>query len=101
MWPKKCILTGCFYSRPLEDVLDHIHMVHVNDNRGDRDDHLPPGEGDIDWPWILRELQRHRFSGILILELSSRPQESITEMLDRARQAHSYLVNLMLGMDGA
>jgi sugar phosphate isomerase/epimerase len=79
----------------------HLHMVHVNDNRGDRDDHLPPGEGDIDWPWILRELQRHRFSGILILELSSLPQESITEMLNRARQAQSYLVNLMLGMDGA
>lgn len=73
----------------------HLKMLHVNDNRRTYDDHLAPGEGSIDWPWIVGELKRCHFEGTLILELSRRPHESTSEMLDRAYQARDYLLTLI------
>ena len=72
----------------------HLKMLHVNDNRGDRDAHLPPGEGVIDWPWVIAELKRCHFSGTLILELSSRKHEPPGEILARARRAREDLRSL-------
>jgi sugar phosphate isomerase/epimerase len=95
-----CLDTGHAYlSRELGTVIHklsgHLHLVHANDNRGDRDDHLPPGEGHIDWPWLLSELDRCRFDGTLILELSSYDNESVPDMLARARHARDFLARLM------
>jgi sugar phosphate isomerase/epimerase len=95
-----CLDTGHAYlSRELGMVANklsgHLHLIHANDNRGDRDAHLPPGEGHIDWPWFVGELKRWNFDGALILELSSRENESVPDMLARARQARDYLTALM------
>jgi sugar phosphate isomerase/epimerase len=43
--------------------------IHANDNRGHRDDHLPPGDGHIDWSEIARTLMAVNFSGWAMLEL--------------------------------
>ncbi|MEO8614300.1 MAG: sugar phosphate isomerase/epimerase family protein [Luteolibacter sp.] len=99
-----CLDTGhAFLARELGTVIHklsgHLHLVHVNDNRGDRDEHLAPGEGHIDWPCFIRELKRSNFSGTLILELSLRDQESVSGMLERARHARDYLTELMLNPD--
>jgi sugar phosphate isomerase/epimerase len=95
-----CLDTGhAFLARELDTMIHklsgHLHLVHLNDNRGDRDEHLAPGDGHIDWPRVFQELQRCRFSGTLILELSSRENESVQSMLERARRARDYLLNLM------
>jgi sugar phosphate isomerase/epimerase len=95
-----CLDTGHAYlSRELGMVANklsgHLHLIHVNDNRGDRDEHLPPGEGHIDWPWFVGELRRWNFDGTLILELSSRENEPVSDMLARARQSRDYLTALM------
>jgi len=100
-----CLDTGhAFLAKEIGTVIHklsgHLHMVHANDNRGDRDDHLPPGEGLIDWPWVLQELKKHRFHGTLILELSSHEHESVADMLERAHRAREYLLGIMRGMDG-
>lgn len=44
--------------------------VHAHDNRGTWDDHLPPGDGHLDWPAIRRSLETARFEGWIMLELS-------------------------------
>jgi sugar phosphate isomerase/epimerase len=44
--------------------------VHANDNRGTRDDHLPPGDGLIDWPDVARSLREAKFTGWIMLELA-------------------------------
>lgn len=95
-----CLDTGhAHLSRELGMVIHklsgHLHLIHVNDNRGDRDDHLAPGEGHIDWPWLMSELKRCHFGGTLILELSSRENESVPAMLARARHARDFLTALM------
>jgi sugar phosphate isomerase/epimerase len=70
----------------------HLKMLHVNDNRGNSDAHLCPGDGIIDWRTLLADLRKHHFKGSLILELSSSPDENPVDVLNRARRAADYLV---------
>ncbi len=77
-----CFDTGhCFLwrswrlERLYEFLSDRVIALHVNDNRGSSDDHLPPGQGKIDWPPWLDALRRSRFSGAFLLE-ALLPQES-------------------------
>ncbi len=49
-----------------------IH-VHANDHRGRFDDHLPPGDGSIDWRHISHTLRAADFSGFMMLELNCQP----------------------------
>jgi sugar phosphate isomerase/epimerase len=34
----------------------HLRMIHAHDNAGGDDNHLPPGDGKIDWEKLLRDL---------------------------------------------
>jgi sugar phosphate isomerase/epimerase len=36
-----------------ESMRDHIASAHIHDNLGDKDAHLPPYEGSVDWPAAL------------------------------------------------
>jgi sugar phosphate isomerase/epimerase len=45
-----------------------IH-VHASDNHGQYDDHLVPGEGNIDWPDVAAALHELQFGGWVMLEL--------------------------------
>ncbi len=72
----------------------HLKMLHANDNHGNSDAHLNPGEGRIDWPWLLSELKHHQFKGSLILELAGHHHESTHDTLVRARRAFDYLVSI-------
>jgi sugar phosphate isomerase/epimerase len=73
----------------------HLKMVHINDNHGDWDAHLIPGDGSIDWPWLLSELQRYQFRGGLIIEMSARENETVADTLGRARQGRDFLAHLL------
>ena len=78
----------------IQKLTGHLQMVHVNDNRGDWDAHLPPGEGTIDWRWVLGELHRCGFGGVLVLELSAGAHEDPATVLSRAVKAREYLEKL-------
>lgn len=69
----------------------HLRMLHVNDNHGDRDAHLPPGEGAIDWRFVVSELRRCDFHGSLVLELSAPAHEAPEGVLARAVKARASL----------
>jgi sugar phosphate isomerase/epimerase len=69
----------------------HLRMVHVNDNRGDWDEHLPPGEGSVNWKDILAQLENYGFRGALILELSGRHGNDFQKVMSEAREARSFL----------
>ncbi len=47
-----------------------LRHIHANDNRGHRDDHLPPGQAHIDWGEIARTLRAAHFAGWIMLELA-------------------------------
>ncbi len=67
----------------------HLRMLHVHDNKGHSDDHLPPGEGRIDWGALTRELVQVNFRGAMILELAG--SGGAEEILERARKGRAYL----------
>lgn len=75
----------------IQKLSGHLKMVHVNDNNGHRDDHLPPGDGSIDWPRVISELRRIAFRGSLVLELSGSEEESVETILARATRARDFL----------
>jgi len=47
--------------------------IHVSDNDPKTTDHLPPGEGTIDWPEFFRVLKAQGYRGYLGLDLGGRP----------------------------
>ena len=67
----------------------HLRLLHVHDNKGHGDDHLPPGDGRIDWTTLLKELAAVNFAGALILELAGGSSPDV--VMARARRARSYL----------
>jgi len=68
-----------------------LALVHANDNLATHDDHLPPGEGNIDWSMVLKMLWASGFNGVLMLELAGDTGETQSEMLSKAVRARHYL----------
>jgi len=60
-----------------------VHL-HVHDNLGDDDRHLPPGQGNIDFPPLYEAFRRHCPAAVLSLELES-DAESILRSLAWSR----------------
>ncbi|HEX7779145.1 MAG TPA: TIM barrel protein, partial [Vicinamibacterales bacterium] len=56
------------------------------------DDHLPPGEGSIDWADISRTLQAVDYAGWIMLELH-RPQADTIEYVKRAYERATVLLS--------
>ncbi|MDD2438936.1 MAG: sugar phosphate isomerase/epimerase [Methanosarcinaceae archaeon] len=46
-----------------------ISHVHIHDNRGERDEHLPLGEGTVDWASVFEKLSDYK--GIFVNEMGS------------------------------
>ncbi len=100
-----CLDTGhAHLAREMDMVIQklsgHLQMVHINDNHGDWDAHLPPGDGSIDWPYIIRELRHHHFHGTLVLELRGGAGEAVEVVLARAVRAREFLERLCGGNSG-
>ncbi|MBI2435848.1 MAG: sugar phosphate isomerase/epimerase [Candidatus Hydrogenedentes bacterium] len=92
-----CLDTGHAYlSGDLHNVMyklsGHLQMIHANDNRGNNDDHLPPGHGNIQWRPLLVELARTGFHGGFVLELAGNREAAA--ILHDARRARQFLRNL-------
>jgi len=78
------------------DVVDAIESLsgvlaatHVHDNHGERDEHLAPFEGTIDWAGALTALEKIGYEGTLMLELAS--ADPTAPALERARKAAARL----------
>ncbi|HXP15971.1 MAG TPA: sugar phosphate isomerase/epimerase family protein [Terriglobales bacterium] len=66
-----------------------IHSTHVHDNAKDRDSHLWPGEGSIDWKEAMELLLSAPNTPPLLLEIQEddkvNPAEKMKETFDRLR----------------
>lgn len=45
-----------------------IHHVHIHDNMGQHDQHLPAGKGSINWREVCRLLRENDYRGMLVAE---------------------------------
>jgi sugar phosphate isomerase/epimerase len=70
-----------------ETLKRHIHSTHVHDNAGDRDSHLWPGAGKIDWKETMNLLRSAPNTPPLLLEIEAdekiNPVEKMTETFEK------------------
>ena len=92
-----CLDTGHAYlggdmHNLLHKLAGHIRMIHAHDNGGADDNHLPPGDGKINWNKFLRDLVDIRFQGAFILEMAGSDDPAAT--MANARRGRTYLRDL-------
>jgi sugar phosphate isomerase/epimerase len=68
-----------------------VASAHIHDNHGERDEHLPPYEGTIDWPAAVKLFTSAPGANLpLVLELKEKigPEAlSTQQQLDAARKS--------------
>jgi sugar phosphate isomerase/epimerase len=95
-----CLDTGhAHVARTLESMVNvlapFLWMVHAHDNQAHSDEHLPPGEGGIDWTRFASGLKAAHFNGLVVLELSSSGND--WETMKRARRGREFLQDTFRG----
>jgi sugar phosphate isomerase/epimerase len=76
----------------IETASEYLVTTHVHDNRRQRDDHLVPFEGSIDWASTVMAFEKIGYDGVLMYEV--RDTESPRAVLGRAVSARRRLEEL-------
>ena len=71
-------------SQAFEIVKDHIHSTHIHDNAHDRDTHLWPGKGNIDWKQAMELLRTAPHTPPLLLEIEGDEKSNVGEKMPEA-----------------
>ena len=64
-------ISGFKQSEQLEILKGKLDALHIHDNDGLRDSHLPPFDGNVDWEDVAFGLRCCGFSGILDIEVTA------------------------------
>jgi sugar phosphate isomerase/epimerase len=67
-----------------DTLKNHIRSTHVHDNGRDRDSHLWPGEGSIDWKQAMDLLRTAPYQPALLLEIEGEEKVSPVEKIGAA-----------------
>ena len=68
--------------------------THLQDNHGERDDHLPPGRGTIAWPAVRDALLEVGYNGMLMVEISDCPPGREPDAVADTRAAAQFIRGL-------
>src|SRR5215472_12398984 len=63
---------------------DRIRSTHVHDNKRDRDSHLWPGEGNIDWSQTMQSLKNAPNAPALLLEIEVEGEIDVAKKMAEA-----------------
>ena len=77
---------------------DKIFCVHLHDNLKEKDQHLIPFEGTLDWIWLINQLKKCNYNGPVTMELVYQNEyvgEDLTEFYQRGFEAGKKLVQMM------
>jgi sugar phosphate isomerase/epimerase len=77
---------GHQWHRFLEVSSPRLSHIHANDHHGRFDDHLPPGDGLLDWAALGCDLQQVKFDRWIILELRCPDHRSLEDHFPRPWQ---------------
>jgi len=64
----------------VDKFMDRIVHVHAHDNDGSYDAHLSIGDGNIDWPQIMKRLVEGKFNGTVVLETIENPTSDLDKL---------------------
>jgi len=63
-----CYDTGHAHLQGTAPIFDHVRATHLHDNGGERDEHLWPFEGTVDWPALIEKLFVANYKGHFTFE---------------------------------
>jgi sugar phosphate isomerase/epimerase len=72
-----CNLFGRSPAPMIRRFADRLCHIHLHDNNGLADLHLPPGAGNIDWASVVEALKEVKYDGTITLEVFSRDREYV------------------------
>lgn len=75
--------------KSFETMRERIVTAHIHDNHGEKDEHLLPSDGTIDWEALLAAFAAMPASPALVLELKEHP--AAKPSLDQIREAFDKL----------
>lgn len=81
-----------YWDEHVQRLGDRLQHVHIDDNKGDVDAHLLPGEGSFDFPRAYRMLQQSGYRGHLSAELmmfGANPVPPLPAELLRRTRSHT------------
>jgi len=61
----------------IDKFYEKLAHLHLSDNLGQRDDHLPLGAGRVDYKTPIRELKKRNYSGTITLEIFSKDRDHL------------------------
>ena len=70
----------------LEELRTRLTHVHLSDNRGRHDDHIPLGAGTIDWPQVIATLKQSGYDATITLEVFSKDRDYLLLSAAKVRQ---------------
>ena len=74
-------------SAAIGELRSYIRSSHLHDNKGDRDTHLWPGDGAIDWDEALGELKAAPQTPAGVLEIHYQLGETLESVADKTKRA--------------
>jgi sugar phosphate isomerase/epimerase len=71
----------------LAELRPHVCSAHLHDNHGERDEHLWPGDGTIDWPATYGGLQTAPLAPAGVLEIHYSLAAEPEQVVEKAKRA--------------
>jgi sugar phosphate isomerase/epimerase len=63
-----CYDTGHGHLQGITSGFEHARATHVHDNHGEKDEHLWPFDGTLDWPRLIENLVVAKYEGAFVFE---------------------------------
>lgn len=79
------VVSAGTWESELKACLPHVRSVHASDTAGAEDEHLPLGDGAIDWDRVITVLEEAGFDGGFVLEVAGGEpglERSLTRVAD-------------------
>jgi sugar phosphate isomerase/epimerase len=81
-----CYDTGHGHLQKLTEGFEDARTTHIHDNNGEKDEHLWPFEGTLDWPRLIEKLVLGKYQGPFIFECRGEELSKGSEAKDRLEE---------------
>jgi sugar phosphate isomerase/epimerase len=81
-----CYDTGHGHLQGITAGFEHARTTHIHDNHGEKDEHLWPFDGTLDWPRLIEQLVIAKYEGPFIFESRGDELSKGSEAKDRLEE---------------
>jgi sugar phosphate isomerase/epimerase len=81
-----CYDTGHGHLQGSSPAFEHVRTTHIHDNNGEKDEHLWPFDGTLDWPALIEKFVVANYSGSLMFEARGVELSKGSDVKDRLQE---------------